>query len=136
MNDKKKEIQKLQQLIDSFTEDLKINGFHAQVKGPIESEEVCICENCLTFDNFEESLGKEEGVLDFAEVVLNKKNFKIKYYDGPLGELMRMREVPFEVPKNWTGTVIQLELNRAVTEKNFDMAQILLTELVNRKNKN
>lgn len=101
-----------------------------------EVDEECFCDACFNFETFEEKLRQFGGKFDYASVILNGKQFDIKYHVCERGEsVMISEEPPKQVNPSWTAEQIQGELNIAVQNKQFDKAQILLNALTNLKNK-
>lgn len=139
----------LQQVVSKLGEKLRERGIITSQPVSESNEEVqeevteddnedCTCPSCLTFDNFEEKLGKKGPNFDYGEVTLGGKKFKIKYHVADSGEEnISMRDCSEDVDlKNSTTEALQLFLQEAVRDKKFDKAQLILNAIQERKNKN
>jgi hypothetical protein len=103
-----------------------------QLSNQLKDPEQCYCPNCFNFETFEQVLTKRGGKFDYVTVQLGGKNFNIKYWtDGNDENIMISPE-----EQKPTGTLeeLQVQLNQAVQEKDYNKAQVLINMINELKN--
>lgn len=106
-----------------------------QMANQAKDPEQCYCPNCFNFETFEQVLGKRNGKFDYAEVTLGGKEFEIKFWtDGQDDNLMISPKAQPKFEPKGTLEELQVQLNQAVQNREYDQAQVLITMINNIKN--
>lgn len=107
--------------------------YESDVKQEKEIKEACFCPDCFTFENFEKIINLENkgGSFDYKTVELGGKLFDIKYHKGPTDERMMISPQKETAPdlSSFSREMLQENLNIAVQNKDFSMAQEFLNAL-------
>lgn len=101
----------------------------------------CMCPNCFNFDSFEERLGEPGSIFDYTTFTLNNIEFEVKYHLSPSGEenVMAAKKDRDNGKVDYsTMSVEQLEveLSKAVQNKEFQKSQLLLNAIQQLRNQN
>ena len=110
---------------------LKVN---TQKANQASDPDQCYCPECFNFETFEEVLSKRNGNFDYASVKLGGKQFDIKYWTDGKDENIMISPYKEKVAKELSMEDLQTALNEAVSAKQYDQAQALITRINELKN--